>query len=82
MKYAVCAYSDLEHLLGLNKRGDVFFVTGHTSLVSVLRIADRKLNKPLYRYTLPMDRNWWTSFVSYWINIGQMEQFSNKRYRL
>jgi hypothetical protein len=57
MKYAVCANSDLEHSLGLNKRGDVFFVTRHTSLVSMLRIADTKLNKPLYKYTLLMDRN-------------------------
>jgi hypothetical protein len=57
MKYAVCASSDLAHSLGLNKRGNVFFVTGHTSLVLVLRIADTKLNKPLYIYTLPMDRN-------------------------
>ena len=77
---------DLAHSLGLDKRGDAFFVTGHSSLVSVLQIANTVLKQTLYRYTLPLDRNWWTCFASYWINpqapcvmyIGQAFRYSSE----
>jgi hypothetical protein len=81
MKYAVCANSDLAHSLGLIKRGDVFFVIGHTSLVSVLRIANTKL------------KNRSTDILCLWTKTDELvlphielllakRKFSNKRCRL